>query len=221
MNLPFTTDQFLEVFRQYNQSVFPMQIVLLLTAVLSVYLAVKNKPYSNKFISLVLAFYWLWMGIVYHLLNFTSINKAAYLFGILYIVQGILFLYMGLFKKSLSFSYTANTYGLLGSLLILYALIIYPIIGHLSGHAYPYSPTFGLPCPTTIFTFGILLWSDKRVPLTILIIPFLWSIVGFTAALSLGIYEDIGLLVAGLVAVLSIMVRNRKLKNTKETEVHL
>jgi hypothetical protein len=31
-----------------------------------------------------------------------------------------------------------------------------------------------------------------------LIIPFLWSLLGFSAAVQLGIREDIGLLVAGL-----------------------
>jgi hypothetical protein len=213
MNLPFTTEQFLEVFRQYNTSVFPMQIILLLAAIVSVYFVVKNKPYSSTFVSSILAFYWVWMGIVYHLIHFTTINKAAYLFGILYIVQGILFLYFGLIKKSLFFRYSGNIYGIVGYILIIYGLIVYPILGYLLGHVYPQSPTFGLPCPTTIFTFGLLLWSDQRIPPAILIIPFLWSIIGFSAAFSLGIIEDTGLLVAGLVSTMMILIRNRTISS--------
>jgi hypothetical protein len=38
----------------------------------------------------------------------------------------------------------------------------------------------------------------------LLVIPALWSVVGFSAALSLSIAEDYGLLVAGLVATLMI-----------------
>jgi hypothetical protein len=88
--------------------------------------------------------------------------------------------------------------------LILYALILYPIVGSLLGHVYPSSPTFGLPCPTTIFTFGMLLWVRKP-PLIVLIIPVLWSIVGFSAALQLGIKEDIGLpMAAALVIILQV-----------------
>ena len=92
---------------------------------------------------------------------------------------------------------------------MLYALIIYPILGYLFGHKYPYSPTFGLPCPTTIFTFGILLFVNKKIPVLVLIIPLLWSIIGFGAALNLSIYEDYGLLIAGILGFILLVVSNK------------
>jgi hypothetical protein len=90
--------------------------------------------------------------------------------------------------------------------------MIYPTLGYFLGHIYPKSPTFGLPCPTTIFTFGLLLWTDVKLPKTILIIPFLWSLVGFTAALTLGILEDTGLLVSGVLGVGLILFRDRSVQ---------
>jgi hypothetical protein len=45
------------------------------------------------------------------------------------------------------------------------------------------------------------------MPKYVLGIPLLWSIVGFTAALSLTILEDVGLLIAGLLATLLIFLR--------------
>jgi hypothetical protein len=39
------------------------------------------------------------------------------------------------------------------------------------------------------------------------LIPLLWSIIGFGAAVKFGIYEDVGLLVAGLTAIGTIIVR--------------
>ena len=81
-----------------------------------------------------------------------------------------------------------------------YALFIYPIIGLNLGHVYPAAPSFGVPCPTTIFTFGVLLWA-ANVPRYLLFIPGLWSIIGFSAALTMGIREDIGLFVAAIIAV--------------------
>ena len=209
MNLPFTTEQFLEVFRNYNLSVWPMQVVLFLLGVVAVYLGRKSSPASGKFISAILAFLWLWMGVVYHLVNFSTINKAAYAFGVLCIVQGLVFLYAGVFKASLSFQYRSDRYGFAGAILILYAMVVYPVLGYLFGHVYPQSPTFGLPCPTTIFTFGILLWTDSKVPPLVFAIPFLWSIIGSSAALSLGIKEDIGLFVAGLAGTILIIMRNK------------
>jgi hypothetical protein len=94
--------------------------------------------------------------------------------------------------------------------MIVYAMIIYPILGTLLGHGYPRSPSFGVaPCPTTIFTFGLLLLTSARVPKSLLVIPFLWSLLGFTAAFLLGVPEDIGLLVAGFLGVALLFWRDR------------
>ena len=119
----------------------------------------------------------------------------------------------GLIRKKLSFEYTKSATNNAGIVLIAYALIIYPVLGHNLGHAYPYSPTFGLSCPTTIFTLGILLFANQKMPMHLLIIPLLWSVIGFTAALSLSIYEDIGLLVAGITTFVSLIIGNRKFKH--------
>jgi hypothetical protein len=213
MQLPFSLADFLNVFKNYNQSVFPLQIVFYLIAFLCVYLLLIGNKNVNKLISITLSFFWLWMGIVYHIIFFSAINKAAYIFGGLFILQGIMFAGCGLIRKKLSFEYSRNLSTYTGILLLLYALIVYPVLGHNLGHAYPYSPTFGLPCPTTIFTFGILLLINKKFPLHLLIIPLLWSVVGFTAALKLTIYEDTGLLVAGLIATFLLLVGNKKLYN--------
>ncbi len=86
-------------------------------------------------------------------------------------------------------------------------MVIYPVLGHFLGHVYPNSPTFGAPCPTTIFTFGLLLWTTTRVRWYILVIPCLWAIVGSSAAISLGIREDTGLLVSGIVGTAVLTMR--------------
>ena len=43
-----------------------------------------------------------------------------------------------------------------------------------------------------------------------LIIPFLWSVVGFSAAMTLGILEDVGLLVSAIVAGTMITIGNKE-----------
>lgn len=211
MKTPFTIEQFLEIFKNYNHAVFPMQVVFYLISAIAIYLAIKPTPSSDKIISVILAFFWLWMGIVYHIIFFTAINKAAYLFGGLFIIQGILFLILGVFQDKFSFSFKKDKYGIAGISLILFVLIIYPAIGYFFGHIYPSSPTFGLPCPTTIFTFGLLLMNVKKCPLIILIIPFVWSVIGFMAVLQFGILEDTGLLVASLITVSLLIYRNKLL----------
>lgn len=212
MKPPFTLEQFLEVFRDYNQAVFPIQIILYLLSATVIYLLIKPNPHSSKIISFILSLLWFWMGIVYHIIFFTSINHAAFLFGSLFIIQGILFLAFGVFKNKFLFNVKNDKYGITGISLIIYSLVMYPILGYFFGHIYPSSPTFGLPCPTTIFTFGILLFNQKKCLILILIIPFIWSVIGFMAAFQFGILEDTGLILASIVTVTLLGYRNRKLQ---------
>jgi hypothetical protein len=64
MRIPFTAEQFLGVFREYNESVWPAQWLLLLAGITAVLLAVRGGPRAGRVISLILAALWLWMGVV-------------------------------------------------------------------------------------------------------------------------------------------------------------
>lgn len=217
--LPFTVEQFFHVFEQYNQAIWPMHILAYVLGIAAIVLAAKKLRYSNQAISVILACYWAWMGIVYHLIYFSTINGAALGFGVLFVVQAFLWLIFGVIRPRLAFQLDANPYALTGAVLIVYAMLIYPIIGTLLGHGYPRSPSFGVaPCPTTIFTFGLLLCTSARVPKALLIIPFLWSLLGFSAALSLGIREDIGLLLAGVLSVGLLLWRDRMASHAGKRE---
>jgi Family of unknown function (DUF6064) len=203
--IPFTTEQFLQVFDKYNQAIYPFQFALILVAIVTIFLATSRKPSANKLIAYLLAFLWLWTGIVYHLIFFTAISPPAYLFGTLFIVQGLLFLYEGVVRDQLVFRSGQKLHGIFGTFFIAYSLVIYPLIGYTLGRTFPASPTFGAPCPMVIFTFGLLLWIDKRFPLSLLIIPVLWLLVGTSAALSFGIKEDFGLLITATIATIMII----------------
>jgi len=200
MKIPFSQDQFFSVFEAYNLSLWPIQILFYGLGVVCIVVMVKNGIKYSRILFSVLSFFWVWMGVVYHMLYFSSINRAAYLFGSVFIVQGLVFLYFGVIKQKIKFNFNLDLSGIIGLVLIVYALVAYPIISHFVGHVYPRSPTFGVPCPTTIFTFGLLLHSNTRVPWFIVLIPLLWSLIGFSAALNLSVKEDFGLPVAGLLA---------------------
>ena len=212
MELPFTIEQFFEVFRKYNNAIFPLQIIFYLLALFSVYLVVNPNRTSNKIIAAILSFFWLWMGVAYHILFFSDINQAAYLFGLAFSMQRILFFIYGIVQTRLSFTLRPCIYGITGIGLIVYALVVYPILGFVFDHRFPLSPTFGLPCPTTIFTFGLLLLTNKKVPVTILVIPLVWSVIGLSASLQLGVIEDMGLPVAGLLTVMMLLLGKKKFK---------
>lgn len=206
--MPFTAEQFFQVFEKYNQAVFPAQFVLIAAALAAVMAARRSRHApSAEIISACLAFFWLWAGVVYHLTFFTPINPAAYIFAALFVAQGLLFFYEGAVAKRLRFRFETGLDGILGAIFIVYALLIYPLIGYAAGRIYPSSPTFGAPCPVVIYTFGLLLWTGKKPPLKLLAIPLLWSVIGTSAAVMFGVGEDFGLLVAGTVGTAFIIRR--------------
>jgi hypothetical protein len=209
MSLPFTQEQFFGVFEQYNEAVWPAQVIIYIAAAIAFYLVFKSSKYSNKVISSILAFFWLWMGIVYHWSFFASINPAARIFGALFVLEGLIFLFEGVVRNNLAFSFGKNWYSVAGIVLMLFGPIIYPILGHFLGHNYPSTPTFGLPCPTTIFTIGALLLANK-FPRYVAVIPLLWSVIGFSAAISLGVVEDVSLLIAGLIGMGTLIIKREK-----------
>jgi hypothetical protein len=187
MNIPFTTEQFLEVFARYNHAVWPMQVLLYVVALAILALAWRT---TGRWVLPSLAVLWAWMGLVYHWGFFTAINPAAWVFGGLFLVEALLLLGVGVRRAPPSFVIRADLFGIAGAVLVAYALVVYPLLGRALGHVYPAAPTFGLPCPTTIFTLGLFLWAEGRLPLRLLVIPALWSVVGFSAALSLSVTED-------------------------------
>lgn len=209
MEAPFTSEQFFSVFKAYNEAISPILPILFALALMIFLLSVVPGKITDKVISAGLSFLWIWMGLVYHIIFFSVVNKAAYVFGGLFIAQGILFLVFGVFRSDLIFRLRFSVYSVTGMVFILYSLIVYPIIGTVTGHRFPSSPTFGLPCPTTIFTFGILLLAIRRVPVWVLMIPVIWSVIGFGAVWMFGMYEDIGLLVASLTTCALLIYRNR------------
>jgi hypothetical protein len=218
MNLPFSTDQYLGVFEEYNRAVWPVQVsayVLAAAALLLIFWRIRP---SDRIISGILAFFWIFMGGVYHLGFFSKINNAAYLFGAAFVIQAGLFIFSGIHRDNLSFGFKPGVYSITGMLFILYAAVVYPLIGHALGHGWPNSPSFGIaPCPGSIFTLGMLLLTTRRVPKHLLVIPALWSLVGFAAALSLGIKEDVGLLIAGIGGTALLIVRDhRRIGSAKE-----
>ncbi len=208
MKTPFTIDQFFEIFEKYNSSVFPFQIIIIIIGIATVFLIHSSKEIRNKLITGFLGFLWLWIGIVYHIAFFSSINKAAYAFGGLFIIQGVFFT-IELFRKRLEFEFTGSAREYLGYFFIIFGLIIYPIISYLLEDSFARTISLGLPCPTTIMTFGFLMLTGARFPKYLLIIPTLWAIIGTGAATSFGVYQDYVMLLSAIIADIYLIKRKR------------
>ena len=195
MTAPFTTEQFFGVFVAYNAAIWPAQIgayVLGLVAIASLW---RRRP---KLVLAMLALMWLWNAIGYHYLFFSSTNPAAKLFAGLFALEAVLLAVRAVATQSLSFRLARDFRTTAGLFLIVYALAIYPALGWWAGHGFMAGPMFGVaPCPTTIFTIGVLLPARGRWVVWLSVVPILWSIIGLAATLQLDMLEDLALPIAG------------------------
>lgn len=195
MKLPFTQAQFLEVFAAYNEAVWPLQILLNAVAVAMVIVAIRSPERAGRLVCIGLALLWSWLAVGYHLPFFWPINPAAPFFAGISLAAAGSFLWLGVFRPSLQFHVGMDARKSIGLVVIVFALAGYPLIGKATGLSYPAIPTFGLPCPTTLFTFGILLMAARPLPRWLLVAPMAWAAIGAGAAFSLGVTQDLALLV--------------------------
>jgi hypothetical protein len=80
------------------------------------------------------------------------------------------------------------------------------------GRSYSQFLYFGvLPSSTIVFTFGLFLWMAKKLPKYLLIIPFIYAI-DVILAIPLGVYEDLGLVIAGFLGTSMILYRDKTKK---------
>jgi hypothetical protein len=201
MQLPFTVEAFYDVFRDYNESVWPAQLLLIGLAIIAIALVVKSHRWSGAGVSGVLALLWAWVAVAYHYAYFSPINPLAYLFAVISFSGAIIFAWEGVIHQRLRFAWRGGIRSWIGALLVAFSLVIYPVWSWAVGHAYPYLPTFGLPCPTTLFTIGMLAWLVPPYPRSPHLVPILWSFIGAQAAFFLGVPQDLSLIVAGLVGI--------------------
>lgn len=58
-----------------------------------------------------------------------------------------------------------------------------------------------MPCPVTLFTIGLLLWSKEKPSVPLFIIPIFWALMGMVPLLFYEVYADIVTILAGIIAI--------------------
>lgn len=206
--MPFTTEQFFMIFEDYNKTVFPLPWIFLFLGIIAIYAVLSKKSGKNNFVGSILAVIWIWIGIVYHIIFFSSINPAAYIFGGLFIIQGIFFYIETFVRRNLVFNYMGTAKSNLALFFIVFGMIIYPVISFYLEGSMLKVISFGLPCPSVIVAYGFLMLTDKKFSKYLLIIPSFWALIGTAAAVNFGVYQDYVMILAAIVANI-YLIRNR------------
>lgn len=205
--MPFTAEEFLALFERYNRAIWPLQVLTLVAAVVAVALVAFRpaRRSTDAAVAGILAAFCTITGAGYFLLGFTRLTPAGYAFGAIFLGEAALLGHAALREGSLTFSGAPRWRAVLGAIVVVYGLVGYPLLGLLT-RAPVRSPWMGVvPCPTTIFTLGLLLLSTSRTPARYLALPIVWATIGTMAAFRFGIREDLGMTAAAVVAAASLL----------------
>ena len=78
MPLPFTREQFFDLFAAYNGTFWPALVALWVTSVVASALLCSSRRPPDRWISGLLAVHWIWSALAYHVAFFSRINPAAW-----------------------------------------------------------------------------------------------------------------------------------------------
>lgn len=207
--LPFTADILFSSFEQYNRSVWPLPLLACLLALAAIVLTLRPVYSGDRAVALILAAMWLWTGIHFHFLYFAQFDFAAPAYGAVFAVQGLLLVWTGAVRGSLTFRLRPEVSGVVGLALAFIALAGLPLADWLAGYAWQSVRLVGLaPGPTAVFTLGLLLLAEDRTPIHLAVVPLLWSFAAGATGWILGIAQDLALPAAGLVGFGLILLKN-------------
>lgn len=210
--LPYTAEVLFALFDEYNLAIRPLQGVALFLTASILMLALRSRENRSRVIIAILAAGWIWTGAVFHLVYFRDLNFAAPAYGAIFILQGSLLFWSGVYRNRISIRFQRKPASYAGAVIFILSALVLPVIDWQQGLSWT-EARFALLAPGTTagLTLGLLMMVDRRPPLWIGAIPVLWTTVVGAHAAVLGLYQDIALTAAGLIALFWLVARARVL----------
>lgn len=205
----------LELFSRYNQDLWPAHVAAYLLAIPVVWALARpaaslRPPVRSRLPALVLGILLTWLGVVFQGFYATDISRPLGIaYAVLFVAGGLAMIAAGVRGHLLVDTSPPPFSRFVGLAAVGYALLVYPILGYAFGHGWPESPLFGMaPCPTVIALFGVLVLSHPRAR-HLLVLPVAWTLLATLPAVERGVWEDIGMVVFGVLALVATRLESR------------
>jgi hypothetical protein len=185
--LLFSPRVYLRMIERHNEAVWPLHIPALLLGATIVVLAVRPRPWSGLVISVILAVVWMWVAWSFLWNRYSTINWAAAYAAPGFVVEALLFLWLGGVRRRLHITENMAIPRVIGLGLFLYSLVLHPFVAILSGRPIHAAEVFGIvPDPTVIATLGFLSLASGSSAALLLAVPSAWCIASWATLHSLG-----------------------------------
>lgn len=165
--LMFSARTYYRQFELMNRELWPLQLLALGAGALILACMLRPRKVGARIAFALLGLSWLWVGWAYHLQRYADINTGAPYFAAGFFIQAGLLAWMAAKPP------VAGTAARLPALIVVLALVGYPLLAPLDGRGWWQAELFGFaPDPTAMLTLGALMFW--RAPWPLWMIPLLW-----------------------------------------------
>jgi multidrug transporter EmrE-like cation transporter len=207
--LLFSPRVYWRLFELQNAQYWPLHLLALALGGLILVLAFRQSHGQDRWIWLLFAALWMFIGWSFLWQLYATINWAIAYVAPVFAVQALLLIVAASGKVTFDRQDIAGRAGLL---LATFGLVFYPLLPALFGRPWTNAEVFGIaPDPTAIATLGFLLAASGRMVLLLFPVPLIWLLLSGVTLDTMGDRQSsIPLLAAGTtVALLCFRLVNR------------
>jgi hypothetical protein len=211
--LLFSPRTYYRLIERHNEAVWPGQIVTIGLGLVIAWLSRQPAARQGRIVSAILAVLWSWVALAFVWKRYATINWAASYLVWLYAIEVLVLAWIGVARGRLRFGWRRDAAGIVGMVLLILSLLLYPTLAPLLGRSWRQAEVFGVaPDPTVTATLGLLLLAEGRPQWGLLAVPFLWCLVSGATLLAMGSPEALILVPAALLAVAASAWSRRRLQ---------
>jgi hypothetical protein len=164
--LMFSARTYFRLIELYNREAWPLHLLGAGVGVALLLCARRADARSGRLAAILLGLCWLWVAWGFHATRYATINTAAPYFAAGFAFQGALLLFAGNLPAK------RDRFALV---LLLLALLGYPLLAPLSGRPWAQAEVFGMvPDPTAAVTLALLALAP-RAAWVLWPVPMVWS----------------------------------------------
>jgi len=175
--IPFTAEVYFRLIERVSEAWWPLHLLTLFIGLAAAALAWSGRV---RIAGGLTAAAHAWVGVTFLVGQYAQLNWAGTWFGWAFVVAGVLFLWFA-FRQSRSTVPPGrrSVPGLLGIVLAIAGVAVYPLIAPLAGFGWSQAELFGIhPDPTAAAALGIALLTLRGYRLWLAaVVPVLWCLV--------------------------------------------